>query len=228
MKWEDVKARKPLYLNLGGSVNCHPNPGYENYISVDINPPDMECAVKWDLRKAIPLPDDSVDRVLSEDFLEHVTVEDIRSIICECFRVLKPGGFMRIGVPDYNNTKDRPYLKKGKDPRFPEHITLTNHDIMQKIISQTPFRRYRFYHYWDGDEFVKEDIDYSVGIVKRTPDNDVRCRRIGSVRKLKGVIKDLIFMVSRGFIFTKRDLDTQEGHHLYSTSLVVDLFKDGA
>ncbi|MEI8348691.1 MAG: methyltransferase domain-containing protein [Candidatus Omnitrophota bacterium] len=171
--WEDIKTRQSIYLNLGGNGNCHPHKGYENYIAVDIQPSTMGWHIEHDLRKPIPLPNDCVDRILSEDFLEHVTAEEMKKIICESFRLLKAGGVMRIGVPDYNNPKDKPYLQQGKDPRYPEHITLTYYDLMKKIIGETPFMRYKFRHYWDKDKFICEKIDYTYGMVKRTSDNDL-------------------------------------------------------
>ena len=225
MTWDDVKIKKSIYLNLGANGECHPRVGYENYIAVDINHSEG-WAIKHDCRTGIPLPNGSVSRVHTEDFLEHVTAEEIKKIIYECFRILKPGGFMRIGVPDYNNPKDKPYLKDCNDPRNPLHITLTNYDLMNKIINETPFAHQKFYHYWVGDEFVFEKIDYSKGMVKRTPDNDRLCRRIGAKSNIKGLWEDFKFILSRGFKFTKWDLWSRRGHRLHVTSLVVDLFKD--
>ncbi|MBU2102716.1 MAG: class I SAM-dependent methyltransferase [Candidatus Omnitrophica bacterium] len=226
MNWEEVKAKKSIYLNLGGKGDCHPQLGYENYIAIDSKPPRADWTIEHNLEDPIPLPSDSVDRILSEDFFEHIAAEEIKKIICECFRILRPGGFMRIGVPDYNNPKDRPYLKEGKDPRYPGHITLTTYDCMKRIIGETPFKRYRFRHYWDKAEFVFEKIDYTLGMVKRTRDNDLSCKRIGVIRNVKGIIKDLMFIVSRGFKCTWQELQTQEGHHLHVTSLIVDLYKE--
>ena len=226
MNWEEVKAKKSIYLNLGGNGNCHPNIGYENYIAVDMKPPNAGWAVEHDLRNSIPLQNDSVDRILSEDFFEHVTSEEIKGILRECFRILKLGGFIRIGVPDYNNPKDRPYLKNGKDPRYPLHITLTNYVLIKEIINEIPFKRYEFYHYWDGDSFISKKINYSLGMVKRTPDNDMLCKRIGISQNVKGVVKDFLYILSKGFRVTKNEFLSLRGHRLHVTSLVVDLFKD--
>ncbi len=226
MEWSEVLTKDPIYLNLGGGVNCHPRAGYENYISVDISPPSRGWAVRHDIRKPIPLPDSSVTRILSEDFLEHINIEEINMFLVECFRLLKSGGIVRIGVPDYNNPKDRPYLKKGSDPRFPGHITLTCYELMKDTIESSPFSHYKFYHYWNGENYIHERIDYSFGMIRRTPDNDPRCRRIGFIQDIKGVFIDLRYMLSRGFRFSKQNLLTQKGHRLHVTSLVVDLFKD--
>jgi predicted SAM-dependent methyltransferase len=224
--WSEVLAKEPIYLNLGGSLNCHPKAGYEHYISVDIQPPREGWAVQHDLKNPIPLPDNSVTRILSEDFLEHITVEEIKALLRECFRLLKPGGMMRIGVPDYGNPKDYPYLLKGSDPRFPRHVTLTHYQLMKRLIEESPFPRCEFYHYWDNGKFVYKEIDYSLGMVKRTPDNDPRCRTTGLKQKIQVAVQDWMYRLRRGFRVSEEELSTRPGHRLYVTSLVVDLFKD--
>ena len=226
MDWSEVLTKDPIYLNLGGGSNCHPRADYKNYISVDLDPPCEGWAVKHDIRDPISLPNGSITRILSEDFMEHIRPEEIKELLAECFRLLKREGMMRIGVPDYNNPKDRPYLKKGSDPRFPLHITLTNYKLMKDIIKKSPFSRYKLYHYWNGENFIHERIDYSFGMIKRTPDNDPRCQRTGLIQNIKGTLMDFLYKVSRGFRFSQQDLLIRKGHRLYVTSLVVDLFKD--
>lgn len=191
MNWKDIISKHPIYLNLGGGNNHHPKIDYKNYISVDINCHNDWC-VKHDLRRPIPLPDNSVNRILTEDFLEHIHVDDIKRLLQECFRIIKPKGMMRIGVPDYNNLKDRPYLLKGKDERFPKHVTLTHYELMKTIIEQSPFSsNYKFYHYWDREKFIYEKIDYSLGFIKRTPDNDVRCKKSGCELQITSIVVDI-------------------------------------
>jgi predicted SAM-dependent methyltransferase len=56
--------------------------------------------VYWDLRLGIPFPDDSVEAISHEHMLEHLSLEHGFSITRECLRVLRPGGVLRIGVPD--------------------------------------------------------------------------------------------------------------------------------
>lgn len=226
MNWPEVLTKDPLYLNLGGGNNCHPKVGYENYISVDIKTPHEGWSVKHDIREPIPLPENSVTRILSEDLMEHLEVEEIKALLGECFRLLKPRGMMRTGVPDYNNPKDHPYLEKGRDTRHPDHITLTNYKLMKNIIEESPFSRYEFYHYWDGGKFIGKKIDYSFGMIKRTPDNDPRCRTISLKQKIEIVLADFLFKLLRSFRVSEEDLSVRRGHRLYVTSLVVDLFKD--
>lgn len=175
LTWPEVARHKPLFLNFGGGNCCHPRKGYMNYVSVDLHPtPEAEWLVRHNLKEPIPLPDNSVDRIHAEDFLEHLTIKEIGKILRESHRLLKVGGRMRIGVPDYNNPKDRLYLKEGHDPRYP-HKTLTHYELMKEMAKGSPFPKYRFYHYWKNGKFIREKIDYSLGMIRRTPDNDKRC-----------------------------------------------------
>ncbi len=70
--------------------------------------------MKHDLRDGIPALPDSLDVIYHSHFLEHLTREDGRSFLAQCYRCLKPGGVMRLVVPDlelwcrnYINGKDQ-------------------------------------------------------------------------------------------------------------------------
>lgn len=223
-EWSDIAGRDPIYLNLGGAEYHHPRAGYEHYVSVDLDAPPGAWTVRHDLTQPVPLPDGSVSRIHTEDFLEHLSIPHIDSLLVECHRLLRHDGHMRIGVPDYNNPKDRRYLRVGRDDRYPGHVTLTTHAIMKDIVERSPFPRHRFYHYWDGDVFVQHDMDYTKGMIWRTPDNHPRCRRQGTVEHVKGAVRDLAFVVSRGFKVSDAERLSRKGRRFYVTSLTVDLF----
>ncbi|MBI5650213.1 MAG: methyltransferase domain-containing protein [Chloroflexi bacterium] len=52
------------------------------------------------LAYGIPFPDDSIDFIYSAHLLEHLTRADARQLTRAMWRVLKPGGCVRITVPD--------------------------------------------------------------------------------------------------------------------------------
>jgi len=54
-----------------------------------------------DLSRGIPFPVDSVDVVYHSHVLEHLDRGVAKGFIAECARVLRPGGIIRIAVPDY-------------------------------------------------------------------------------------------------------------------------------
>lgn len=69
----------------------------------------------WDLRQPLPLPDNSVDFIFNEHFLDHLTVEEGQKSIKDFMRVLKPNGVMRIAMPDLANTVKAYYDENWKE-----------------------------------------------------------------------------------------------------------------
>lgn len=83
----------PLKLELGGGAYTKPG-----WISVDLRAKD---GLTLDLRQPLPFPDESVDEIFSEHFLEHLVYPtDLTQLLSECFRVLRVGGIFTAGVPD--------------------------------------------------------------------------------------------------------------------------------
>jgi SAM-dependent methyltransferase len=82
------------YLNLGCGDRFHPN--WENG---DLYPNDP--GVRFvDLLKKIPYGDETFDVVYHSHVLEHFARKAAFFFLTECHRVLKPGGVVRVVVPD--------------------------------------------------------------------------------------------------------------------------------
>lgn len=54
-----------------------------------------------DCTQSLPLETGSVDMVFSEMMLEHITPQQAWNFLCEAHRILKPGGLVRIVIPDF-------------------------------------------------------------------------------------------------------------------------------
>jgi SAM-dependent methyltransferase len=94
----------------GGTLRLHLGSGPERlpgWVNVDLYFPAELCL---DLRAPLPLPDDLVDAIYSQHFLEHLDHEAGIRLIRECARVLKPGGWVRFCTPDLENHA-RAYLE---------------------------------------------------------------------------------------------------------------------
>ncbi|MEH2048731.1 class I SAM-dependent methyltransferase [Nostoc sp.] len=53
-----------------------------------------------DIVKGLPLPDNTVDILYCSHVLEHITLEEFRQALKNCYRHLKPGGIFRLVLPD--------------------------------------------------------------------------------------------------------------------------------
>jgi predicted SAM-dependent methyltransferase len=73
-----------------------------NYITgwINIDLDSSQADIKADLRLPLPYADSSVDLIFNEHFIEHISREDGRKFLAECYRVLKPGGVLRVSTPD--------------------------------------------------------------------------------------------------------------------------------
>jgi len=89
--------RKKRLLNLGCGNKFH-----EDWINIDLISYSKHV-VQYNILKKIPLPDDFVEVVYHSQVLEHIPKDKSEYFIKECYRVLQPGGIIRIVVPDLEN-----------------------------------------------------------------------------------------------------------------------------
>ena len=81
-------------VNLGCGARFHPD-----WTNIDL----VSCAPQvraHDLSRGIPLPDASCDAVYHSHVLEHIRRDEVPAFLAECRRILKPGGVLRVVVPD--------------------------------------------------------------------------------------------------------------------------------
>lgn len=92
---EPVSRPRTLRLvNLGCGNHFHPE-----WTNLDLRPQDPRVS-PWDVKSGLPFPDGSLDAVYHSHLLEHLDVEDGAQLVRECYRVLRPGGILRVVVPD--------------------------------------------------------------------------------------------------------------------------------
>jgi len=81
-------------LNIGCGRQFHPS-----WTNVDLESTSPNVT-QHNLLSGIPFDVARFDAVYHSHLLEHMTPEHGQSLVEECFRVLRPGGIMRIVVPD--------------------------------------------------------------------------------------------------------------------------------
>ena len=83
-------------------VNLACGPVYvaaSNWSNVDFS--SSACnVISCDLLQQLPFGNDTFDVVYSSHFLEHIPRSDVRNFLLECKRILKPGGCIRLVLPD--------------------------------------------------------------------------------------------------------------------------------
>ncbi len=89
-----LSAQTAPRLNIG--CGCNTLPGWMN---VDLTG-GRGGAIYMDATRRFPLPDDTFEAVLCEHMIEHVPQEAGATLAREAFRVLAPGGWLRIVTPD--------------------------------------------------------------------------------------------------------------------------------
>lgn len=81
------------YLNIGCGNNYH-----KDWINLDLY---RSKFVRYhNIKKKLPFLDNSVDVIYHSHVLEHLRKDDAKKFLKDCFRVLRPGGIMRVVVPD--------------------------------------------------------------------------------------------------------------------------------
>jgi predicted SAM-dependent methyltransferase len=97
--------------------------------------------------------DHRLDNVFAEHVWEHLTLNDGKTGAARCFKYLKPGGRMRLAVPDGNHP-DPDYLELvrpgGPPPAGDEHLVLYTYDMMRDMLESVGFQ-VDLLEYYDAD-----------------------------------------------------------------------------
>jgi SAM-dependent methyltransferase len=111
-------------LNLGCGERFRPD-----WVNVDFTSTGPGV-IAWDLRRGIPFVAESFDLVYHSHILEHFHRSTVPAFLGECRRVLKPGGVIRIVVPDLEQIT-RLYLDALEKAAAGEIGATTRHEWMQ-------------------------------------------------------------------------------------------------
>ena len=121
------------YLNLGCGYRFISS---SEWLNVDLVPANSEV-VKCNFLKGIPLETGRFDLVYHSHVLEHFTKEDGKVFIQECFRVCKPGGRIRIALPNLELIAQE-YLKHLTLALSGDQMAQDNYDwILLEMYDQT-------------------------------------------------------------------------------------------
>lgn len=100
------------------SLNIGPGPHWRkpshDWLSVDVDPKLGDIVVNLCEFSGFPLRDNAANYIYASHVFEHVSIYQTQLLFNECFRVLKPSGYLRIIVPDVVKSIEE-YLKSNRD-----------------------------------------------------------------------------------------------------------------
>jgi len=119
----------------------------------------------------------SLDAILAEHVWEHLSTEDAARSARTCFRFLKPGGYLRVAVPDGLHP-DPGYIEQVKPGGIgsgaDDHKVLYNHDSFGELFARAGFE-VKLHEYYDRNgQFQFSEWNPDDGLIRRSMRFDER------------------------------------------------------
>lgn len=113
-----------LKVELGCGDSKHWRP---HHIHLDIN--DNGQDIVWDITKGLPFRDNSCEQIYASHCFEHISQQDLITVLNECWRVLHKDGVLWVIVPhrDAESGYIIPHVTKFDENTF-RHLTLEMND----------------------------------------------------------------------------------------------------
>lgn len=169
-QYVETSMSRRLHLGAG-------NHELTDWLNSDLYP-DSKSSIHLDVTCRFPLPDRSFQYIFSEHMIEHLSYREGEAMLRECFRVLEPGGVVRISTPDLtvllNLFQDcsSPTSKRYMD----WHLDWINRDDAGNAPERTPtFVLNNFMRDW-GHQFVYDNKTLSDLLRRCGFESIVQCR----------------------------------------------------
>lgn len=152
------------------AIGCGSRNYGEDWIHNDIVPHDHIDCIGY--AHSLPIASNSLDLVYASHVLEYYDWEAAKSIVLpEWKRILKPGGILRIAVPDFETLVEL-YINKDeklKDiigPLFGRmrgedgliyHKTTYDYNTLTNILKEVGFKNIDYWNWWNVDHGIIDD-----------------------------------------------------------------------
>jgi len=108
----------------------------------------------------------SIDSILSEHVLEHLSEEKAQIAVKECYRYLRPGGLFRVAVPD-GYRRDPTYIQATAPPND-GHLMLYNVDSLAGLLEGVGFKITPLEYFDVREQFHAFPWDEKEGMIHRS------------------------------------------------------------
>lgn len=151
---------KKIIVGAGGTQ-------FEGWIPTDMDMLNLLVKNDW----AACFKPNSLDAILAEHVWEHLTPEQASIAAMHCFRFLKPGGYLRVAVPDGLHP-DSGYIEwvrsGGSGPGSDDHKVLYTYDTFRKIFTSAGFGVSLCEYYDEHGEFHDMEWNPADGMIRRS------------------------------------------------------------
>lgn len=98
------KSRESSFDKPPYKIHFGPGAGWtkpdDKWLSVDVDPDRGDIIVDFHEYSALPLGEATVEAIYASHTFEHISIYRIMEVMRDCYRLLRPGGILRIVVPD--------------------------------------------------------------------------------------------------------------------------------
>jgi predicted SAM-dependent methyltransferase len=160
LQWKlrkEASTANPLRVMLGAGPYR-----YDGWFQTDKDLLDVTSPEDW----SILFKPGSIDSLLSEHMLEHLSEDEARSALAECYRYLKPKGLFRLAVPD-GYRRDPLYFKEVAPPND-GHKMLYNVDSLGTLLRSVGFQTTPLEYFDAQEQFHAIAWDEKDGMIMRS------------------------------------------------------------
>lgn len=185
-KWNEYSSKTKLKW-IGIWKDMDSNLKTQNLGLINNENPAEKYNIKHDLTLKHDLNDNSVDIYQSEDVFEHIEYYLLKDTINDIYRILKPGGLLRISIPDYNqkemilrclkNDKNELIFDPNGGGRLVNgkvvdggHVWFPTINNVRQLIETTEFKKINYLSYYENNLHCHKEIDFNLGYISRTPE----------------------------------------------------------
>lgn len=140
------KFAAPYRLNVGcGKVH------FDGWVNLDENTDLDTVDLVWDLRRGLPVEDQSCELIYCEHLLEHLTAEQGLRFLSECRRALTADGVLRVAMPSLDFILERAVSPDWRDQDWLKWSKFGNVKTRAEMIN-VAFRSWGHQYLYDREE----------------------------------------------------------------------------